>query len=77
MFASWSTSIINLLGTVGKVETFSGTGNVARTEVKSDGSKTKYATDFISDTTPGITQLREKKDGLQQSRMGGYIVGTK
>jgi hypothetical protein len=64
MFASWSTSIINLLGTVGKVETFSGTGNAARTEAKSEGSKAKYATDFISEATPGVTQLREGKNGL-------------
>ena len=56
MFASWSTSIINLLGTVGKVVTFSGVGNAARTEVRSDGSKAKYVTGFISDATPGNTQ---------------------
>jgi len=75
MFASLSTSIINLLGTVGKVETFSGVGNAARTEVKSDGSKAKYATDFISDATWGNTQQGKEKNGVQQSRMGDYIAG--
>ena len=71
MFASWSTSIINLLGTVGKVETFSGVGNAARTEVKSVGSKAKHTTDFILQATPEITQLRGGGKWSQQSRLGG------
>jgi hypothetical protein len=67
MFARWSTSIINLLGTVGKVETLSGTGNAARTEVRSVGSKAKHAIDFIAEATPGITQLRGEKNGLSKA----------
>ena len=72
MFASWSTSIINLLGTVGKVETLSGTGNAARTEVRSEGSKAKHATGFIPQAMPGITGGEKWS---QRSRVGRYIVG--
>jgi hypothetical protein len=49
MLASWSTSIINLLGTVDKVVTFLGTGNAARIEVRNEGSKARNTTDFVFD----------------------------
>ena len=76
MFVSLSTSIINLLGTVGKVETLSGTGKAARAEVRSVGSKAKHAIDFIAEATPRITQSRERGEKLsQRNQLGGYIVG--
>jgi len=55
--------------TVGKVETFSGTGNAARTEVKSVRSKAKHAIDFIAEATPGITQLGGERNGLRRTNL--------